>query len=114
MTTPDLKGDILYRTEVLLGSAVADNCVTVPVRVEGVQLQPNASDVRYTKTRTLSDLAAIYKNAVDLTAEIEAAAKELRKNPKDEHALDALDQAIERLKRHSEPTPAVESKPNHP
>ena len=112
VTKPDLKADVRFRNELLLEPASAGNRVTVPIHVDEVQPQPNAADVRYINTLTLSDLAAIYKNADDPTAEIEAAAKKLRKDPKDKKALDALDRAIERLKRHSEPNPKAESKPN--
>jgi RNA polymerase sigma factor (sigma-70 family) len=114
VTKPDLKADVLYRTEVLLEPAAAGIRAIDPLPLAGLPLQPNAADVRYTNTVTLLDLATIYKNSVDPTAEIEAAAKELRKDPKDKKALDALDRAVKQLKGLTKLRQAAESKPSAP
>jgi hypothetical protein len=86
--------------------------------VNGVQpLLKSARDLEvYSEVRLAKPLEkwATVVIATDPTAEIEAAAKELRKNPTDKKALDALDRAIERLKRRAETKPAAESKPDHP
>jgi RNA polymerase sigma factor (sigma-70 family) len=50
------------------------------------------------------------EDAADPTAEIEKAAKMLRKNPKDKEALEALDRAVKQLKRLTVPKPTKESK----
>jgi RNA polymerase sigma factor (sigma-70 family) len=47
--------------------------------------------------------------AAELAMEVEEAAKDLRKDPSDKKALDALDRAVERLKQRSESKPAKEA-----
>jgi RNA polymerase sigma factor (sigma-70 family) len=85
--------------------------------VNGVQpLLKSTEDELYSEVRLDKPLEkwATLVIESDPMAEIEAAAKILRKHPDDKKALDALDHAVERLKRRAEPKPAAESKPNHP
>jgi RNA polymerase sigma factor (sigma-70 family) len=92
--------------------------------VRDARLQPNAdASVRKHAVEAIyglktngsapsSETRLAFVVTTDPTAEIEAAAKELRQHPDNKKVMEALDRAVERLKHPLEPMPTKEA--NHP